>query len=255
MHLYGQAKTSTANTHWNSCKARRKSELLQHQAFVHLKGNVPMCQICDTKFTRPSTLKSHMRIHTNETPFSCSLCHKKFKRKFDLTCHGKKPCGLTDHKKKPKENEYKVGHSYQCPGCKKCFPKPRGVKDHLRVHSNAKAFSCNGCGESFKCRKTLHKHNCVNEYKREKCETNEMKLKEVVNMSLFGWLPWTWKVEIFSLPVNDNVWWFIRVERKFRKSKWDQVSYKKCEEDCPVLPSRIEPGESRRLIIHPCNNY
>lgn len=45
------------------------------------------CHICGRNYARPSTLKTHMRTHTNERPFKCSVCHKTFSQAANLTAH------------------------------------------------------------------------------------------------------------------------------------------------------------------------
>ncbi|KAI8890200.1 hypothetical protein K501DRAFT_156614, partial [Backusella circina FSU 941] len=38
------------------------------------------CQICQSKFSKPSTLKTHMYRHTGEKPFKCNypFCGSEF---------------------------------------------------------------------------------------------------------------------------------------------------------------------------------
>lgn len=45
------------------------------------------CSICGRNYARPSTLKTHLRTHTNERPFKCNVCHKTFSQAANLTAH------------------------------------------------------------------------------------------------------------------------------------------------------------------------
>ncbi|MCP9260733.1 hypothetical protein DINM_004110 [Dirofilaria immitis] len=47
-------------------------ENLGSHAAVQIRERPYFCTICEKRFTRPSHLKIHMRIHTSEKPFSCS---------------------------------------------------------------------------------------------------------------------------------------------------------------------------------------
>ena len=45
------------------------------------------CQQCHKRFKTEHYLKSHILIHTGETPFSCNICQAAFNRKDKLKRH------------------------------------------------------------------------------------------------------------------------------------------------------------------------
>ena len=45
------------------------------------------CDVCEKRFTRADSLKTHMRIHTNERPYECDVCEKRFTTSGNLTNH------------------------------------------------------------------------------------------------------------------------------------------------------------------------
>lgn len=46
-----------------------------------------VCADCGRRFTYPSLLVSHRRMHSGERPFSCPECGMRFKRKFAVEAH------------------------------------------------------------------------------------------------------------------------------------------------------------------------
>ena len=55
-----------------------------------------MCEICGHSFSKLCNLKSHIRVHNGERPYSCDLCSKAFTNYWDLRRHcrthsGEKP--------------------------------------------------------------------------------------------------------------------------------------------------------------------
>ncbi|KAL3894753.1 MAG: hypothetical protein SGCHY_005089 [Lobulomycetales sp.] len=51
----------------SSLKPHRKS----HKSPIDTSGRKYMCNLCNKRFTRPSTLKTHMNSHTGERPYAC----------------------------------------------------------------------------------------------------------------------------------------------------------------------------------------
>lgn len=50
-------------------------------------NKINICNICGRNYARPSTLKTHLRTHTNERPFRCEVCQKTFSQAANLTAH------------------------------------------------------------------------------------------------------------------------------------------------------------------------
>lgn len=46
-----------------------------------------VCTDCGRRFTYPSLLVSHRRMHSGERPFPCPECGMRFKRKFAVEAH------------------------------------------------------------------------------------------------------------------------------------------------------------------------
>lgn len=91
--------------------------------------SVYACHICDKRFTRPYNLKSHLRTHTDERPFTCSVCGKAFARQHDRKRHEDLHTG---EKKFQCRGFLKDGTPY---GCGRKFARADALRRHFQTEA------------------------------------------------------------------------------------------------------------------------
>ncbi|XP_023028987.2 uncharacterized protein [Leptinotarsa decemlineata] len=117
------------------------------------------CPYCGKSCSKPQTLSTHMRIHS-EHSYKCTFegCKKTFPAAWNLRKH------LTVHSEKT---------SYICPECGKEFITYDTYRYHLKKHSGRK-FLCTHCGQAFM--QSVHlkyhmwKHTGIKNYKCDLCD-------------------------------------------------------------------------------------
>lgn len=105
-------------------------------------GIKEICHVCGKHINR-SGIKSHMRRHTGEKPFSCEYCNKTFPFPYDLRVH------IRVHTKE---------RPYVCSFCGKGFTQPSSFNIHMRSHSGEKPYACHLCCKRFASRSVLNAH-------------------------------------------------------------------------------------------------
>lgn len=139
-----------------------------------------ICPLCGKNYARPSTLKTHMRIHSGERPFHCKVCNKSFSQAANLTAHlrvhsGEKPFACSICHKTFSQSSSVTTHMrthsgdrpYKCPICRKGFSDSSTLTKHLRIHSGEKPYRCTFCSMSFSQSGNLNRHMKVHEHHRK----------------------------------------------------------------------------------------
>lgn len=106
------------------------------------------CEICNKKFFSCNDLRKHIRIHTDERPYSCNECGQAFRQAGSLKNHiaCKHSPGLQSET------------IFICHFCKKVFPLKDRLKLHLRTHTGDKPYECDRCKKRFARGSQLSQH-------------------------------------------------------------------------------------------------
>ena len=155
---------------------KTRSSLRDHQIRQHgRKGEVHKCTECTKDFTNPALLRSHLRTHTNERPFTCPYCPLKFKAKYHMECHAKRhtkaegqficlECAegyatgeeLKQHCYSHDSNSSRM-LSYPCDKCSKKFNRADLLNEHKKIHDS---YQCPRCDNFFENMVLFNEHEC-----------------------------------------------------------------------------------------------
>ena len=120
------------------------------------------CTVCGLKCAKPCHLEVHMRIHTDEQPYSCPVCHKSFRQAGNLNKHVRnvhKSDNLVEVLPPPDDlDRAKIRNSYECTVCGLRCASLSNLTVHSRIHTDERPYSCSMCNKSFIQKDNLNKH-------------------------------------------------------------------------------------------------
>ncbi|XP_045906491.1 zinc finger protein 287-like isoform X4 [Micropterus dolomieu] len=148
------------NTRKTSSSASEYSTSFGHEGHLQKHNGIQTeelfsCSVCGKGYYKKNSLRSHMRLHSEEKCFSCSVCKKTFRWRGDVVKHMRTHTG-----EKP----------FSCSVCGKGYPRKNSLLTHMRLHSEGKRFSCSVCKKTFQ--DPIRKSCCVS------CESHATLSKE-----------------------------------------------------------------------------
>uniref|UniRef100_A0A3P9JZ80 Zinc finger protein 236 n=1 Tax=Oryzias latipes TaxID=8090 RepID=A0A3P9JZ80_ORYLA len=146
------------------------------------------CPVCNKKFSRIASLKSHVMLHEKEENLICTECGDEFVLQSQLSLHleehRKELSGIKVYTCKRCSREFQTsaqikehmrshikiscrnykksidrsGFTNSCHHCGKAFKKPSQLVRHIRIHTGERPYKCSHCGKAFNQKVVLQTH-------------------------------------------------------------------------------------------------
>ena len=120
--------------------------LQQHVLNVHGGSDgrpAHVCDKCGKSFRQLGSLRTHLRLHSDERPYRCEFCPLTFAQGGSLSSHRKVHTGVKPHR---------------CEECGAAFAHAGNLRVHLRVHSGQRPYVCPDCGFGAVTSSQLKRH-------------------------------------------------------------------------------------------------
>ncbi|VVC45911.1 Zinc finger C2H2-type,Peptidase M2, peptidyl-dipeptidase A [Cinara cedri] len=113
---------------------------------THSEEKLYSCKVYDKSHYSLSVLQNHIQVHSNVRLYKCNICEKTFSRKQNLNTHK-----FTHTGEKP----------YNCGECKWAFTDLGALKKHKKVHTGEKPYKCDICKKLFTNKYNLKTHQRI----------------------------------------------------------------------------------------------
>ncbi|KAL0962394.1 hypothetical protein UPYG_G00339490 [Umbra pygmaea] len=152
-----------------------------------------ICSVCGRSFIGAKDLTTHMRTHTEQSPYQCENCGEGFEHLDDLQKHQQNECeevheqeiGEAQFGKKDRFSRLSSTDPKTCQLCHKTFEFQYLLRRHLILfHKGKSLFKCPLCLKGFAFLSALKKH----QNNKRGCPTSEgiKKRRELVPKDTFG---------------------------------------------------------------------